>query len=315
MLGQEEHLKLRVGSNLEQVLASKRFAVTSEIAPPASPDPEEIRRTARLFKGYADACNVTDNQRALVKMSSLAAASIIIAEGLEPVMQIVSRDRNRIALQSDVLGAAAIGIRNVLCLKGDDPRSGNEKDAKPVYDLTTEEMISTFKKMREEGTLLGGERLEKRPEVLIGAAANPFAGSFEESVINLRGKVEAGADFIQTQAIYDVDGFADWMSLVRKEWLHERVYILAGIIPLKSPKMARFMAEKVPGIVVPEAVLDRISKASDAKATGIRIAVETIEALSGLEGVRGIHLMAVSWEEVVPHIVMEVGLYPRPKIH
>src|SRR3989304_5283078 len=234
--------QLRVGSRLEWVLASGAFAVTAEIAPPASASPEDVRRPAALFRGPLGAG--------------------------EPIMQMVLRDRNRIALQADLLGAAALGIRNVLCLRGDDPQVGNERDAAPVYDLTTEEMISTFRRLRDGGLLRGGDKVEAPPKILIGAAANPFGGSLEERFANLRGKVTAGADFIQTQAIYDVDAFEEWMRLVRKEWLHERVYILPGVIPLRSPKMAKFMAEKVPGVVIPKDILERMHSAPDPKQEG-----------------------------------------------
>lgn len=306
--------QLRAGSRLEWILNSGQFAVTAEIAPPASADPEEIRRIVSMFRGVADACNVTDCQRALVKMSALAAAVLVIQEGVEPIMQMVLRDRNRIALQADLLGASALGVRNILCLKGDDPRAGNEKDAAGVYDLTTEEMITTFRNLRDAGVLRGGDKVDHPPKVFIGAAANPFAGSPEESFANLRGKVTAGADFIQTQAIYDVDAFEEWMRLVRKEWLHERVQILAGVIPLRSPKMAKFMAEKVPGIVIPKDIMERITKAPDPKAEGISIALRTIKALRKVEGVHGVHIMAVNWEDVVPTLVKEAGLLPRPSV-
>jgi methylenetetrahydrofolate reductase (NADPH) len=228
-------------------------------------------------------------------------------------MQVVLRDRNRIALQADLLGAAALGVRNVLCLRGDDPHIGNEKEAVGVYDLTTEEMISTFRDLRDAGTLRGGDKVDQPPKVLIGAAANPFAGTPEESFANLRGKVTAGADFVQTQAIYDVDAFEEWMRLVRKEWLHQRVHILAGVIPLRSPKMAHFMAEKVPGIVIPKDILQRMNTAPDPKAEGLSIALRTIKALRAVEGVHGVHIMAVNWEDIVPTLVKEAGLFPRPE--
>lgn len=306
--------QLRVGSRLEWVLASGAFAVTAEIAPPASASPEDVRRTAGLFRGHVDACNVTDSQRAQVKMSALAASALAAHEGVEPIMQMVLRDRNRIALQADLLGAAALGIRNVLCLRGDDPQVGNERDAAPVYDLTTEEMISTFRRLRDGSLLKGGDKVDAPPKVLIGAAANPFGGSLEESFANLRGKVTAGADFIQTQAIYDVDAFEEWMRLVRKEWLHERVYILPGVIPLRSPKMAKFMAEKVPGVVIPKDILERMNSAPDPKQEGASIALRTIKALRKVEGVAGVHIMAVNWEEIVPRLVRDAGLHPRPEV-
>jgi len=304
---------IRSGSRLERILASGAFAVTAEIAPPASADATEIRETAAKYRGSVDACNVTDCTRARVRISSFAAATITLQEGVEPVMQMVLRDRNRIALQADLLGAAALGIRNVLCLWGDPPTAGNEKGAKGVFDLKTEEMIEMFRNLRDTGTLRGGDKVETPPKVFIGAAADPFRGSKEESFGKLRTKAAAGADFVQTQAVYDVDAFEEWMRLVRKEWLHEKVYILAGVIPLKSAKMARFMVEKL-GAVVPKHILDRIEKAPNPKAEGVSIAVRTIKALKKIEGVRGVHLMPVGWEDVVPKLVKDAGLAPRPEI-
>jgi methylenetetrahydrofolate reductase (NADPH) len=264
------------------------------------------------MKGYADAFNVTDCTRALVRISSLAASALLLREGVEPVTQMVTRDRNRIALQADVLGAHALGVRNLLCLRGDDPKVGNEPDAAPVFEYTTEQFLALAKRLRETGALAGGEVVLDPPGMFLGAAANPFGGPPEEAVVNLRGKVDAGADFIQTQAVYDADAFGEWMRLVRKEWLHDKVFVLAGLIPLKSAKMARFLDEKVSGIVIPPAVKDRMARASDPKAEGVRIALETIEALRGIEGIRGVHLMAVGWEDVVPAIVQKAGLHPRP---
>jgi len=302
---------IRAGTRLERILAAGSFAVTAEIAPPASADGSEIRRHAAVYRGTVDACNVTDGQRALVRISSLAAATIALQEGVEPIMQMVSRDRNRIGLQSDLLGASALGIHNVLCLWGDPPTAGNEKDAKAVFDLSTEEMIATFRELRDAGTLRGGEKVEQAPKVFIGAAADPFRGSKEESFGKLRGKVTAGADFVQTQGVYDVDAFEEWMRLVRKEWLHEKVYILAGVIPLKSAKMAQFMVEKL-GAVVPKHIMDRMEHAPNPKVEGVSIAVRTIKALKKIEGVRGVHLMPIGWEEFVPDVVKQAGLLPRP---
>jgi len=304
---------MRAGSRLERILAAGEFAVTAEIEPPASGDSSAVRRQAIMYRGIADACNVTDCQRALVRISSLAAAALALQEGVEPVMQMVLRDRNRIALQADLLGASALGIRNVLCLWGDPPTAGNEKDAKGVFDLKTEEMIAMFRTLRDEGVLRGGERVDQPPKVFIGAAADPFRGTKEESFEKLRGKVTAGADFIQTQAVYDVDAFEEWMRLVRKEWLHSRVYILAGIIPLRSAKFAKFMVDKI-GAVIPKRILDRMEKAPNPKSEGVSIAVRTIKAMRKIEGVRGVHLMPINWDGVVPELVKEAGLYPRPAL-
>jgi methylenetetrahydrofolate reductase (NADPH) len=302
------------GSRLERILLAKRFAVTAEVVPPASPDPAPLVAVARKMKGAADAFNVTDSPRARVHMASWAGAALLIREGLEPVMQIVTRDRNRIALQADVLGASALGVRNVMALGGDDPKSGNEPGAAGVFDLDTEAFIETLRDLRDKGVLHGGDPVDPRPPLFIGATANPFGGPIEDSFVNLRGKAEAGADFVQTQAIFDLDAFEEWMHLVRKEWIHEKLHILAGVVPLKSARAARFMNEKIPGVVVPPEILRRIERAADPKAEGLAIAVETVQALQKLEGVRGVHLMAVNWEDAVPAIVKRAGLLPRPEV-
>lgn len=302
---------LRVGSRLETVLASNGFAVTAEVTPNASGSPDHIRSQARALKGYADACNVTDNQRALVKISSLAASAILLQEGVEPVMQVVTRDRNRIALQSDLLGAHALGVRNVLCLSGDNPKAGDEPDAMPVYEWTTEQLLAAAKKLRDSGTLAGDVPVEEPPNLFLGATASPQPGALEESVVNLRGKVDAGADFVQTQAVFDLETFEEWMTLVRKEWLHEKVYILAGVLPIKSAKMAKFLDEKVPGISIPPSILERMTRAVDPKTEGLKLATDAIERLRKVGGVAGVHLMAVEWEDAVPRVVKAAGLHPR----
>src|SRR5213083_707259 len=303
---------IRSGSRLEHILASGAFAVTAEIAPPASADGTEIRENASRYRGAVDACNVTDCTRARVHISSLAAAAIAIQEGVEPVMQMVLRDRNRIALQADLLGAAALGVRNVLCLWGDPPSAGNEPAAKGVFDMKTEDMIEMFRNLRDAGTLRGGDKVKTPPKVFIGAAADPFRGSKEESFGKLRAKVMAGADFVQTQGVYDVDAFEEWMRLVRKEWLHEKVYILAGVIPLRSAKMARFLVETL-GATVPKHIMDRMEKAPDPKAEGVSIAVRTVKALRKIDGIRGVHLMPVGRDGAVPRLVKDAGLAPRPE--
>jgi methylenetetrahydrofolate reductase (NADH) len=304
----------RSGGRLERVLAAGEFAVTAEIAPPGSADATEVREAAKALRGLVDACNVTDCQRALVRMSALGAAAIVLQENVEPIMQTVLRDRNRIALQADLLGASALGVRNVLCLRGDPPSAGNEKEAKVVEDLTTEGLLSTFRALRDEGRLHGGDKVEVPPKVFLGAAANPMAGTLEESFANLRGKVTAGADFVQTQAVYDIDRFEEWMQLVRKEWLHEHVDILAGVVPLKSSKMAHFMAEKVPGVVIPKEILQRMDRAAKPQAEGLAIAVNAVQALRKVEGVRGVHIMPINWDGVVPEVVRAAGLTPRPEV-
>ncbi len=303
---------LKSGSRLERVLAAGRFAVTVEIVPPASPDPTSLLASAKALRGYADAFNVTDSPRASVRMAGWAASSLLLREGLEPVMQIATRDRNRIALQADVLGAAALGVRNVLCMSGDDPTAGNEPEAAKVDDLDTRGLIEALRDMRDRGRLRGGDPVDPRPKLFIGTAATPLAGGLEDSFAKLRGKVEAGADFVQTQGVFDVGAFEEWVHLLRKEWLHEKVHLLAGVIPLRSAKGARFVTEKLAGAAVPADVVAKLDRASNSKAAGIRIAVETVEGLRRIEGVHGVHLMAVGWEEAIPTILRETGLHPRP---
>lgn len=305
---------MKAGSNLEKVLEAGHFAVTAEIGPPMSANPESIREHARMLKGYADAFNLTDNQTAIVRLSSLASSVICLQEGVEPVMQMVCRDRNRIAMQSDLLGAAALGIRNLLCLSGDHQTFGNQREAKNVYDIDSIQQLMIFRKMRDESKLWGDVEIKEGPRVFLGAAANPFGDPFEFRVTRLAKKVSAGADFIQTQAIYDMDRFERWMEGVRERGLDRKVHILAGVVPLKSVGAARYMKNKVAGILVPDEIIERMKKASDPKKEGIRICIEQIEHLRSIKGVHGVHIMAIAWEEKVPEIVTEAGLYPRPKL-
>lgn len=303
---------MRAGSNLEKVLETGKFAVTAEIGPPKSANPEVLRRYARMLRGHGDAFNVTDNQTAIVRMSSLASALFCIQEGTEPVLQMTCRDRNRIALQSDLLGASALGIRNVLCLSGDHQTFGNQRESKNVFDIDSTQQLQIFRMMRDEGKIWGGEELDEAPKVFLGAAENPFADPFELRVVRLAKKVVAGADFIQTQAIFDMERFERWMVGVRDRGLDEKVHILAGVIPLKSLGAAKYMKTRVPGMIIPDYIVERMKKANDAKSEGIKICVEQIEHLRTMKGVHGVHIMAIAWEEKVPEIVQKAGLYPRP---
>ena len=302
---------MKAGSKLEAVLESGRFAVTTEIGPPKSASAEPIRKKARTLRECADAFNLTDNQTAIVRLSSLASSAVCLQEGVEPVMQMTCRDRNRIAMQSDLLGAAALGIRNVLCLSGDHQTFGNQKEAKNVYDLDSIQQLMVFRQMRDQGQVWGGDALEERPKVFLGAAANPFADPFEFRVARLAKKVNAGADFIQTQAIFDLDRFERFMAMVRERGLDRRTHILAGVIPLRSANAARYMKTKVSGMSVPDVVVDRMRGAQDPKREGVRICVETIERLRAVPGVHGVHIMAIGWEDIVPTVVQECGLVPR----
>jgi methylenetetrahydrofolate reductase (NADPH) len=245
-------------------------------------------------------------------MSSVAGCAILKTIGVDPVMQIVCRDRNRIAIQSDVLGAIALGIGNILCLSGDHQRFGNHPSAKGVFDIDSMQLIQTLKSMRDEKQFISGEDVSGEIPIYIGAAANPFADPFEFRVARLAKKVKAGADFIQTQAVYDVDRFRKWMEAVCERGLDEKVHILAGVIPIRSVGMARYMRDYVAGVTVPDEIITRLEQAEKAREEGVRIPLEIIEQLKEIPGIHGIHIMAVGWEDIVPEIVERAGLLPRP---
>ena len=301
-------------SRLQQILSKGEFAVTAECGPPRGADPEVVRKKGELLKGYVDAVNVTDNQTAIVRMSSIAACVHIERMGLEPVMQMVTRDRNRIALQSDIMGAYSLGITNILCLSGDHQTFGSQPDALNVHDIDSMNLIRTVFTMREEGQDMRGFDLKMPPRMYIGAAANPFADPFEFRVMRLAKKIAAGVDFIQTQCVYNMDRFKEWMRLAREEGLTDKVHILAGVTPIKSAGMARYMAKRVAGMDVPDPVIKRVAGVSKEKAAdeGVKICLETIAELREIEGVHGVHIMAIEWEEVVGEIVESAGLMPRP---
>jgi methylenetetrahydrofolate reductase (NADPH) len=303
---------MKSGTNLEKVLAEGHFAVTSELGPPKGTSADFVRRHAEVLKSHVDAANVTDNQTAVVRMSSVAACAIIKQVGLDPVMQMTCRDRNRIAMQSEILGAVALGIGNLLCLSGDHQKFGNHPEAKNVHDIDSMQLIQMVKHMRDEDQFLSGDKVSGGVPMFIGAASNPFADPFEFRPARLEKKVRAGVDFIQTQGVFDVERFARYMELVRERGLHEQAYILAGIIPMKSAGMARYMRDYVAGLTVPNELVMRMEDAEDAKEEGVKIAVELIEQLREIEGVRGVHIMAVAWESIVPVIVERAGLSPRP---
>jgi methylenetetrahydrofolate reductase (NADPH) len=299
---------------LQQVLTSGGFAVTAECGPPRGSDREIIRKKGDLLKGCVDAVNVTDNQTAIVRMSSIAACVHLVAMGIEPVMQMVTRDRNRIALQSDIMGAHSLGIHNILCLSGDHQTFGSQPDALNVFDIDSMNLVRAVLTMREQGQDMSGYELKGAPKMFIGAAANPFADPFEYRVIRLAKKIEAGADFIQTQCVFNMERFKAWMKMARAEGLTEKVHILAGVTPMKSVGMAKYMANRVAGMDVPESLIKRMGSVPKEKAPeeGIAICLETIAELRGIPGVHGIHLMAIEWEEVISQIVSEAGLLPRP---
>jgi 5,10-methylenetetrahydrofolate reductase len=302
------------GSNLEKVLASGTFAVTGELGPPQSADPQVIREKAKLLKGNVDAVNFTDGQTAIVRMASLAAGLIGMQEGLEPTVQMTCRDRNRIAIQMDILGLAALGVKNFLCLTGDHQSFGNHPQAKGVFDLDSIQLIQIVKNMRDEKKFQCGDDMDVEPRLFIGAAANPFADPFDFRATRLAKKVAAGADFIQTQIIFNVEKFAKWMEAVRERGLHKQVHILAGVAPLKGAGAARYMKNNVPGMDVPDEVVERMSSApkGEGKQAGIDLCVDIIKQVREIEGVAGVHVMAIEWEEAVHEIVEKAGLLPRP---
>lgn len=303
---------MKAGTNLEKVLDSGRFAVTAEAGPPKGTSPTVIQRKGELLRYCCDAVNITDNQTAIVRMSSLAGCILLKQQGVDSVMQIVCRDRNRIAIQSDVLGAVALGIGNILCLSGDHQKFGNHPTAKNVFDIDSIQLIQTLKNMRDEKKFLSGDDITGEVPLYIGAVENPYADPFKFRVARLGKKIRAGADFIQTQAIYDVTKFAQWMEMITDQGLDKQVHILAGVIPIRSAGMARYMRDYVSGISVPDEIVTRMEEAKTAKEEGLRIALEVIEQLKEVPGVHGIHIMAVGWEDVVPEIVERAGLLPRP---
>jgi 5,10-methylenetetrahydrofolate reductase len=324
------------GSNLERVLRAGHFAVTGELGPPQSADSTVIREKAALLRGYVDAVNLTDNQTAIVRMSSIGAGTIVVQEGLEPVVQMTCRDRNRLAIQSDLLGAYALGMRNLLCLTGDHQTFGNHPESKNVFDIDSLQLVKMVSDMRDECTFQCGDAFKgQEPRFFVGAAAAPFADPIDFRPLRLAKKVQAGANFIQTQLVYDVDAFSTYMEKVRELGVHEKTYILAGVGPLKSPGMARYIKNNVPGILVPDEIIERMKAAGSPwagkkkdeltkddkrerskawKETGIQICVDLIKDLSQIEGVAGVHIMAIEWEEAVKPIVEGAGLYPRPVI-
>lgn len=307
---------MKTESRLEKVLASGQLAVTSEVGPPRGCNLDVIKEKANMIKDYVDGINITDNQTAVVRMSSIAGGIALKQMGLDPIIQMVSRDRNRIAMQSDILGAYALGCNTMLCLSGDHTQFGDHPMAKPVYDIDSINMIKMVKDMRDEAKFQGGEDIAEAPKMFIGAAANPFADPFELRVMRLAKKIAAGVDFIQTQCVFNMDKFEEWMKQVVDRGLDEKVAILAGITPIKSLEMAKYMKDKVPGMDIPDAVIDRIAGVDKEKqsAEGIKLAIEQMQRLKECKGVKGFHIMAIEWEEKVPELVQGAGLYPRPQV-
>ena len=299
---------------MERVLTAGKFAVTGELGPPRGADADAVREKAKHLRGMVDAINVTDNQTAVARMASMAACALLVQEGLEPNYQMVCRDRNRIAMQADVLGASALGIRNMLCLSGDHQVFGDDPKCKKVFDLDSIQLIAMVKKMRDDGKFMSGKEITKPPKTFIGAAANPFAEPYEFRVHRLAKKVHAGADFVQTQCIYNMARLREWLKQANDMGLTEKVYVLAGVTPMKSLGMARYMQQNVPGLDVPDWVIERLKGVEKNKqaSEGIAICCEQIAELKEMKGIAGVHLMAIEWEHRVPEIVEKAGLLPRP---
>jgi methylenetetrahydrofolate reductase (NADPH) len=307
---------MKTESRLEKILAAGHLAVTSECGPPRGAKPEEVIAKSKYLAGIVDAVNVTDNQTAMVRMSSLAASILIKQQGLNPLFQMTCRDRNRLAMQADIIGAYSFGIDTMLCLSGDHTKFGDHAMAMNVHDIDSIQLIQMVKDMRDKGLFQGGAEIKGPPKMFIGAAANPFADPFELRVMRLAKKIAAGADFIQTQCIFNVDKFEKWMEGVREKGLHKKCYILAGVTPCKSLGAAKYMANRVPGMDVPKEIVDRMASVPKEKQSeeGLTICVETIERLKKIEGVAGIHIMAIEWEEKVEEICERAGLLPRPQV-
>ena len=306
---------MKSGSKLEKVLTAGNFAVTAELGPPQNANPEAVKKKAQHCLGNVEGANITDNQTAIVRMSSIAAAAIAISCGVEPVVQMVCRDRNRIAMQSNILGAAALGAKNLLCLSGDHQIFGNHPQAANVFDIDSVQLIAMVKRMRDDKQFISGDPIkEHEPRLFIGAVENPFADPFEFRVARLAKKINAGADFIQTQCVFDLDKFSRWMELVVKEGLHKKIYILAGLTPVRSHRALKYMKSEVAGMSIPDELITRMESAEDAKEEGIKICLEMIEKIKNIEGVAGIHLMPIGWESITPVILERAGLLPRPQV-
>ncbi len=301
-------------SNLQRLLQAGQFVATSELGPPKSADAAVIHKKAKLLASVSDGANITDNQTAIVRMSSIGAAVMSIQDGMEPIIQVTCRDRNRISIQSDLLGAHALGIRNVLCLTGDHMRWGNHPQARKVYDLDSINLIKMVRGM-DAGKFQNGEEIKPPVKFFVGGVENPFAPPYEFRPFRLKKKLEAGAQFIQTQMIFNVPRFKEFMSKVVDLGVADKLYILAGVGPLKSPGMARYMRDSVAGMEVLPEYVTRMEKTPKEKwkDEGINVCVEIIQQMREIPGIAGVHIMSIEWEEAVPIIMERAKLLPRPK--
>lgn len=297
-------------SMLQRRLAAGQIVVTGEIAPPKGAARTALEKLARNLTGYVDAINLTDNQRGTARMSALGAGVILQQMGIEPIVQMTCQNRNRLALQADALSGAALGIQNFLCMTGDHPRHGDHPECKNVLDMNSFQLISMLRKMRDEGRFHAGTPLKGAPQFFVGGVANPNI----ERAKRLARKIEAGAEFIQTQLIFDTNRFRQWMDEVRAEGLHKGAYILAGILVLRSADSAAFLRDNLPGVVVPDTVVERMQRAADPEREGVDLAAELVNEVLSVEGVAGVHLMSISWTRAMPWVIEQAGLLPRPAL-
>ncbi|MDQ4004702.1 MAG: methylenetetrahydrofolate reductase [Actinomycetota bacterium] len=295
---------------LERILRDGTFAVTAEIVPPRSADPEAVREQARAIAGHVDAANVTDSPTSAAHMSPVAGSALVAAEGLEPVIQLTTRDRNRLALTGDLLGAWAVGARNVLCLTGDPVKVGEDPAATQVRDLTVLDLVRLAVRLREEGRSLTGQEIDPPPRYLVGVADVPLEPGYDPG--RLDQKLDAGASFIQTQIVYDAAAFADWAENARARGVFDRASVLVGLAPPRSEGSLRFMREHLPGVVVPDAVVERLREADDPAAEGVKLTVEILDAARRIDGIAGVHLMGLGRGDAVRRVVEDAGLLPRP---
>jgi 5,10-methylenetetrahydrofolate reductase len=296
------------GGRFERVLRAHRFAVTAELNPPDSADPEDTYRAALVLSEVCDAINATDASGANCHMSSMGICALLTRAGYSPVLQISCRDRNRIAIQGDVLGAAAMGVSNILCLTGDGVQAGDQPAAKPVFDLDSITLLQTIKSLRDDSRFLSGRKITVPPRVFLGAAENPFVPPYDWRPLRLAKKVEAGAQFIQTQYCFDVPMLERFMGRVRDDGLHERCFILIGVGPLASARGARWIRANVPGVHIPDAVIARLEGAADQRLEGKKLCIELIQQIHEIEGVKGVHVMAYRQEETVSEIIKASGV-------
>lgn len=304
-------MAIRSESRLERILHDRGFAVTAEVVPPRNADAEVVRAQARALLGYADAANVTDSPTSAAHMSAVAGSALVAAEGVEPVLQLACRDRNRIAITGDLLGAWALGARNVLCLTGDPVTAGDQPEARAVHDLTVLDLVRFTVELREGRISLGGHPVEPAPRYFVGVADVPLAPDYDAA--RLEEKAEAGADFVQTQIVYDVDALGEWADAIRPRGLFERMSVLVGVAPPRSPASARFMREHLPGVVVPDEVIARLEHASDPTEEGVELTVEIVSRLREIQGVAGVHVMGLGHEDSVRRVIERAGLLPRPQ--